>query len=118
MRKIDTLVFNDTKSDRTIFTKIADDLSGFRFEYTNDMEHVIEAINARKLDLLVIDTNLPKEQQNKLNKLITLIDPELATLDLHMNDEAFMTFKLKAMQQQWDEAQTGGGFNFIDGPSL
>lgn len=113
-RKINTLVWNDGKTEQDIFLNTAADLEGFAFEYTTDLENAIEAISARKHDLVIIDTNIPKEQQSKLNKIIELIDPELATLDLHMNDEAFIAFKLNTMRQKWEDAQTGGGFRFMD----
>ena len=118
MKTINTFVFSKSSTDLTIFKKTITAFQGFTVEFSNNIESTIEAINARKYDLFIMDKSIEKLDQDKLNKIIDLIYPEVATLDLHMNDEDFIQFKLNSMQQKWAEAHSENVTNFIDNPNL
>lgn len=118
MKTLNTYVIynNDTSTD--LFQKVNKEFGHISSQYGTDIENAIDAINSRKVDLLIIDKNLDKATLLKLNKLIDLIDPDVATLELHMNDEDFIRFKLGEMSRKWLDANSHGIVNFIDNPDL
>lgn len=118
MKTLNTYIVYDSHTSTDIFQKVSKEFDHISTTFETDIEKAIDAINNRSFDMLVMDKMLDKTAQTKLNKLIDLIDPALATVELHMNDEDFIRFKLGAMIARWEEAQGDGNINFIDNPQL
>ncbi len=118
MKTINTYVMSHNATNMDTFIKVANTFTGFQFNYITDMEQAIEATNAHTFDLLIIDKAMDKADEVKLNKVVDLIHPDVATLDLHMNDEEFIRFKLNSMLQKWEEAHSDSPINFVDNPKL
>lgn len=118
MKTINTLVISNMDTNMDTFKNVIPAFGGFHFDYSTSLETVIAATHAHTYDLLIIDTALDQESSSKLNKLINIIHPELTTLDLHLDDEAFIQFKLNSMQQKWQEAHSESQISFLDNPKL
>lgn len=118
MKTLNTYVIYDSNTSIDLYQKVNKEFEHISSQYGTDIEKAVDAINNRSVDMLIIDKNLDKTTQVKLNKLIDLIDPGVATLELHMNDEDFIRFKLGAMSARWEEAQSDGKINFLDNPQL
>src|SRR5690606_38214798 len=114
MKTLNTLVMIDSQTNLDIFNSIANDFNGYQFTHTDIMEEAIEAAHAHRFDLLILDKNLSKANAAKLNKLIELIYPEAATLELHLNDESFIRFKLTAMLRKWEDVNADPTVRFMD----
>lgn len=118
MKTLNTYVIYNTDTDINLFQKVNKEFEHISSQFGTDIEKAIEAVNSRNVDLLIIDKNLDKTEQVKLSKLIELIDPDMATLELHMNDEDFIRFKMSDMNRKWAEAQSHSIVKFIDNPQF
>lgn len=118
MKTLNTYVIYNTDTAIDLFQKVNKEFAHISSQFGTDIEKAIDAVNSRSADLLIIDKNLDKAQQVKLNKLIGLIDPDMATLELHMNDEDFIRFKISDMSRKWAEAHSHSIVKFIDNPQF
>lgn len=118
MKTLNTYVIYNTNTDINLFQKVNKEFDHINSQFGTDIEKAIDAINTRSIDMLIIDKNLDKTAQVKLNKVIDLIDPDMATLELHMNDEDFIRFKMSDMSRKWEEAQSHSIVKFIDNPQF
>ena len=83
-----------------------------------DVEKAIEAMSNGKYDLLLVDKALPKEDYNKLNKLAEVLFPDAAFVNVNMNDEEFLRFKLSGLLAKWSDAQQETTRRFLDNPNI
>jgi hypothetical protein len=119
MKVLHTLVFASDTTPLDKFKAFTADKPQISVTYLSNIEAVIERINARLDDMLVFDTSLPAGELKKVNKMVALIAPELATIDVHMNDEDFINIKMNQMIQKWQEAgSTNPAHKFWDNPGL
>lgn len=118
MKTLNTYLLYDSNTSIDLFQKVNKEFEHVSSQYGTDIEKAIDAISNRGIDMLIIDKNLDKTIQVKLNKLVDLIDPGMATLELHMNDEDFIRFKISEMSRKWSESQSHGSVKFIDNPGF
>ncbi|MBL7704514.1 MAG: hypothetical protein JNM21_03095 [Taibaiella sp.] len=118
MKTLNAYVIYNADTTIDLFQKVNKEFEHISSQHGTDIEKAIDAINSRSVDMLIMDKKLDKPTQVKLNKLIDLIDPDVATVELHMNDEDFIRFKLGDMNRKWQEANSHSIVNFIDNPQL
>lgn len=119
MKVLNTLVFAEEATQFEKFEAIMAPKPQLKVTYLTDIEATIERINAKLDDMLVLDTKMSVAILKKMNKIVDLIAPEMATIELHMNDEDFIQIKMNQMIQKWEEAtNNSSSHKFWDNPNL
>lgn len=116
MKKLKTLAIVKEGSDITTLTSIERSFSGMVLSIETNIENTIEHMSRKDFDLLLIDKNLLPESYQKLNKLSEILFPHAAVVNVHIQDEDFLRFKLSGLLSKWSDSQTDARINFLDNP--
>lgn len=110
-------VINETSNTDALKT-IAAGINDLHIIYEANTENAVDAMSGQNFQLLIIDKALPDADVKKLNRLVELLHPDAAVTAFNLQDEDYIRFKLSGLMLKWEEAQSDGKVNFIDGPAL
>lgn len=94
-------VITDEKTDLEIFKQVISEKKGINVIYEKNIEKTIDAINANLFDLLIIDLDLPKNDYQKIQRLINLIYPDAAVTEMEFTDKIFINYKIDQLLDKW-----------------
>lgn len=110
-------VVNET-SNTEILKKVAAEHQHLKIDFQTNIESAVEAMSTQHFQLLITDEALPGADIKKLNRLADLLHPDAAIVELHMQNEDYIRFKLSGLMLKWEDAQSDGKVNFIDDAML
>lgn len=118
MKTLQACLIANSQTDINPFREIAGGLSDLQVTIETDLERVVDALNARTFDLLIIDLELPKEDYKKINRLTTQVFADIATVEIDLSQPHYIAYKMNMMLSKWKDAQSDSSTIFIDNPDL
>ncbi|MDA3615722.1 ANTAR domain-containing protein [Polluticaenibacter yanchengensis] len=117
MRTLRTLVVaaTDTNLDN-VKTILA--TKNTEVNYETDIERAIDAINNHKMDLLIVDLDLPKTDYKKVQTITDLMHPDAAITETDLNHIDYISFKMDQLIDKWMEANSDSELKLHDNPAF
>ena len=117
MRTLRTLI---VASEHTNLNDIKIELATKNTEvnYETDIEKAIDAINNHKMDLLVVDLDLPKTDYRKILTIMELMHPDGAITETDLKHTEFISFKMNQLISKWIDANSEGELKLHDNPGF
>lgn len=117
MRTLRTLVVaaTDTNLDN-VKTILA--TKNTEVNYETDIERAIDAINNHKMDLLIVDLDLPKTDYKKVQTITDLMHPDAAITETDLNHIDYIGFKMDQLIDKWMEANSDSELKLHDNPAF
>lgn len=118
MKTLKAVALINEKTDTNNLKIAVSDFNQIHLEINENVENVITDMQLGKYDMLLVDKGLYSAELKKVNKVSDVLFPQAAVVNMSLQDEDFIRFKLNTMLSKWNEANQEAKINYIDNPSL